>query len=151
FSGDDERVERFTGSRGYAQAGATISKVFTRLPFSRQEAESILHMVPQDRRLAALDFAANKEFVRRGGLADCSILHFATHAVIDEEHPELSEIVLSLVDRRGKPVDGHLRLHEIYELDLPADLVVLSACRTALGRRVRGDGLVGLTRGFAYA
>ncbi|HEX5717487.1 MAG TPA: CHAT domain-containing tetratricopeptide repeat protein [Thermoanaerobaculia bacterium] len=151
FRGDDERVGKTAVSERNAQTGATSSKGFARLPFSRQEAESILQMVPQDRRMAALDFAANKELVRRGDLAGCSILHFATHAVIDEEHPELSEIVLSLVDRHGKPVDGHLRLHEIYGLDLPADLVVLSACRTALGRRVRGDGLVGLTRGFAYA
>ncbi|MCP4654286.1 MAG: CHAT domain-containing protein, partial [bacterium] len=62
-----------------------------------------------------------------------------------------SGVVLSLFDEHGRRRDGHLRLHEIYALQLPADLVVLSACRTALGRRVRGEGLVGLTHGFFYA
>jgi CHAT domain-containing protein len=59
--------------------------------------------------------------------------------------------VLSLVDHAGRPIDGFLHLHEIYNLDLAADLVVLSACRTALGKEVRGEGLIGLTRGFMYA
>jgi len=56
-----------------------------------------------------------------------------------------------MVDSHGRPRDGFLRLGEIYKLHLPADLVVLSACRTALGREIRGEGLVGLTRGFLSA
>ena len=79
------------------------------------------------------------------------ILHFATHGTLNTEHPELSGLVFSLVDRSGKPIDGFLRLHEIYNLDLDADLVVLSACRTALGKEIHGEGLIGLTRGFMYA
>ena len=59
--------------------------------------------------------------------------------------------MLSLVDAQGKPQDGFLRLHEIYSLKLPAELVVLSACQTALGKEIKGEGLVGLTRGFMYA
>ena len=59
--------------------------------------------------------------------------------------------MLSLVDEKGASQDGFLRMHEIYNLRLPADLVVLSACQTALGREIRGEGLVGLTRGFMYA
>jgi CHAT domain-containing protein len=59
--------------------------------------------------------------------------------------------MLSLVDEKGKPQDGFLRLHEIFNLKLPADLIVLSACQTALGKEIRGEGLVGLTRGFMYA
>jgi len=78
-------------------------------------------------------------------------VHFATHGLIDSVHPELSGIVLSLVDERGRPEDGFLRLHDIYNLRLGADLVVLSGCRTALGKDVKGEGLVGLTRGFMYA
>ncbi|HEY0408465.1 MAG TPA: CHAT domain-containing protein, partial [Pyrinomonadaceae bacterium] len=66
-------------------------------------------------------------------------------------HPELSGIVLSLVDKDGRSVDGFLRANEIFNLKLPADLVVLSACRTGLGKEVRGEGLIGLTRGFMYA
>lgn len=84
-------------------------------------------------------------------LVDYRVLHFATHAFLDSNHPELSGIVLSMVDRQGRPQDGFLHLHEIYNLKLNADLVVLSACRTALGREVRSEGLVGLTRGFMYA
>jgi CHAT domain-containing protein len=59
--------------------------------------------------------------------------------------------VLSLVDQEGRPQDGFLRLNEIYNLKLNADLVVLSACRTAVGKDVKGEGLMSLTRGFMYA
>lgn len=89
--------------------------------------------------------------MRSGVLSRYQIVHFATHAVLDTDHPELSGIVLSLVDPGGRPRDGFLRVHEIYQLDLPADLVVLSGCRTALGKAVQGEGLVGLTQGFFYA
>ena len=71
--------------------------------------------------------------------------------MLNSQHPELSGIVLSLVDERGRPRDGFLQTHEIYNLRLNAELVVLSACRTALGKEVRGEGLVGLARGFMYA
>jgi CHAT domain-containing protein len=66
-------------------------------------------------------------------------------------HPQLSGIVLSLVDESGRRQDGYLRLHEIFNLDLPAELVVLSACQTGLGKELKGEGLIGLTRGFMYA
>src|SRR5439155_1849068 len=75
----------------------------------------------------------------------------ATHGLLNSEHPELSGLVLSLVDENGKAQDGFLRMHEIYNLQLPVDLVVLSACQTAIGKEIKGEGLVGLTRGFMYA
>jgi CHAT domain-containing protein len=56
-----------------------------------------------------------------------------------------------MFDRNGEPVDGFLRLHDIYNLDLPVDTVVLSACESYLGKEFRGEGLVGLVRGFMYA
>jgi CHAT domain-containing protein len=59
--------------------------------------------------------------------------------------------VLSLFDKRAEPVDGFVRLHDLYDLRLPGALVVLSACQTALGRQVRGEGVVGLSRGFMFA
>ena len=70
---------------------------------------------------------------------------------MNSDRPELSGVVLSLVNQKGQSEDGVLRLHEIYNLQLNADLVVLSACGTALGKEVRGEGLIGLTRGFMYA
>jgi CHAT domain-containing protein len=71
--------------------------------------------------------------------------------LVNSQHPDLSGIVLSLVDANGRSQDGFLRLHEIYNLRLRADLVVLSACQTALGKEIKGEGLIGLTRGFMHA
>jgi CHAT domain-containing protein len=79
------------------------------------------------------------------------MVHFATHGCVNEDQPQLSGLVLSLFDDKGNPTDGFLRLHDIYNLNLPAELVVLSACQTGLGKDVKGEGLVGLTRGFMYA
>ncbi len=84
-------------------------------------------------------------------LSQYRIVHFATHAISDSERPERSGLVLSLFDRNGQPQNGFLSLGEIYGLTLPADLVVLSACDTGLGREVSGEGLIGLVRGFMYA
>jgi hypothetical protein len=75
----------------------------------------------------------------------------STHGLINNTHPELSGVVLSLVDEKGRPQNGFLPLYDLYNLKLSADLVVLSACQTALGKQIRGEGLVGLTRGFMYA
>jgi CHAT domain-containing protein len=122
-----------------------------RLPFSRLEAEGILAAASPRLTLKATDFIANRETATNGELANYRYVHFATHGILNSEHPELSGIVLSLVNEQGQPVDGFLRLHDIYNLNLPADLVVLSACQTGLGREIRGEGLVGLTRGFMYA
>ncbi|HSS52393.1 MAG TPA: CHAT domain-containing protein [Thermoanaerobaculia bacterium] len=122
-----------------------------RLPSSRREAETIAALVPPAQVFKALDFEATKVAVTGGGLDRFRKLHFATHGLLDSRHPELSGLVLSEYDPRGRPQDGVLRLNDIYNLHLDADLVVLSACRTALGKEVRGEGLIGLTRGFMYA
>lgn len=124
---------------------------FVRLRFSRLEAEQITRFAPDDRSLKALDFAANRETATSADIGQYAIVHFATHGLINSRHPELSGIVLSLVDKQGRPQNGFLRLHEVYNLRLGADLVVLSACQTALGKEVKGEGLIGLTRGFMYA
>jgi CHAT domain-containing protein len=84
-------------------------------------------------------------------LGDYRIVHFATHGLVEASRPELSALALSLFDAQGKPRDGFLRLYEIYNMNLRADLVVLSACQTALGKEIRGEGLVGLARGFMHA
>lgn len=123
----------------------------SRLPFSREEAENILSFVPSGTGLRALGFEASRATATSAQLGQYRIVHFATHGLLNSEHPELSGLVLSLVDAAGKPEDGFLRLHEIYNLKLSADLVVLSACQTGLGKQIKGEGLVGLTRGFMYA
>jgi CHAT domain-containing protein/Tfp pilus assembly protein PilF len=124
---------------------------FTRLAFSRQEAESIIALTPKGTGLKATDFSASRALALSGQLSQYRILHFATHGLLNSERPELSGLVFSLVDREGKPQDGFLRLHEIYNLQLNADLIVLSACETGLGKEIKGEGLIGLTRGFMYS
>jgi CHAT domain-containing protein/Tfp pilus assembly protein PilF len=122
-----------------------------RLPYTRQEAEAILGMVKQGRPLKAFDFDAIPELLTGGSLRGYHIIHIATHSLLDSREPELSGIVFSMVDAKGAPRDGFLRLHEIYNLGLDAGLVVLSACETGAGKEVRGEGLLGITRGFMYA
>jgi len=123
-----------------------------RLLFSRDEAEAILSALPpQQGSLKALDFRANRMTAMSAELGQYRIIHFSTHGLLDSRHPELSGLVLSLFDENGHAEDGFLRLNEIYNLHLNADLVVLSACQTGLGKEVRGEGLVGLVRGFMYA
>jgi CHAT domain-containing protein len=101
--------------------------------------------------LKRLDFAASRAAAMSPELGRYRVVHFATHGVFDNDSPGMSGIMLSLFDSRGRPQDGFLRVHDIYRLHLPADLVVLSACSTALGRNVSGEGLVGVVRGFMYA
>jgi CHAT domain-containing protein/tetratricopeptide (TPR) repeat protein len=123
----------------------------TRLVFSRQEAEGIFALVPGGKGLKATDFDASRSLVLSGELSRYRILHFATHGMLNSEHPELSGLVFSLVDREGRQQDGFLRLHEVYNLQLNAGLIVLSACETGLGKEIKGEGLIGLTRGFMYS
>ncbi|MBP6821642.1 MAG: CHAT domain-containing protein, partial [Acidobacteria bacterium] len=122
-----------------------------RLPYSRQEASAIASLVPADSKLLALDFEANHQLATSSDLSQYRIVHFATHGWLDAVMPDMSAIVLSLFDKDGKPQNGFLRLYEIYNLNLPAELVVLSACETGLGKDIKGEGLIGLTRGFMYA
>ncbi len=124
---------------------------FTRLPFSRYEAESIFALTPKGTGLKATDFNASRALALSPQLSQYRILHFATHGLLNSERPELSGLVFSLIDREGKPQDGFLRLYEIYNLQLNADLIVLSACETGLGKEIKGEGLIGLTRGFMYS
>ena len=124
---------------------------FRRLPSSRKEAETLASLVPRDQLFLAVGFDASRAKATSPELAQYRNVHFATHGVLDSRRPELSKLVLSLYDEKGKPEDGFLRLNDIYSLHLDAGLVVLSACQTALGREIRGEGLVGLTRGFMDA
>lgn len=146
-SSQQNEVERSVKGVGLAGESGRIS----RLPFSRREAKAIMAVVPSGEGAMALDFEASRATATSSELARYRVVHFATHGLLNSEHPELSGVLFSLVDEEGKPQDGFLRLHDIYNLRLPAELVVLSACQTALGKEIRGEGLVGLTRGFMYA
>ncbi|HNJ43578.1 MAG TPA: CHAT domain-containing protein, partial [Acidobacteriota bacterium] len=122
-----------------------------RLPFTRQEATEIRTLATSARTALFLDFAASHNKVTTADIGKYQYLHFATHGLLDTEHPEFSALVLSLVDEKGNRQKGFLRMMEVYNLDLAAQLVVLSACETGLGKNIRGEGLIGLTRGFMYA
>jgi len=123
-----------------------------RLPYSQSEAEVIRKLVPEKSRRLAVGLAVNHAAVTDPELENYAIVHFATHSLLNSKQPELSGVLLSLVDEHGQPQErGILSLGEIYNLKLHAEMVVLSACRTALGKEVKGEGLIGLTRGFMYA
>jgi CHAT domain-containing protein len=130
--------------------GRAFSFALPRLRATGKEAEAIRDLAPGKVKLG-LGLDATREAVLAGNLRDYRVLHFATHAVADTENPELSGLWLSRVDADGHPREGFLGLSDIYDLDLGAGLVVLSGCRTALGKEVRGEGLIGLTRAFQYA
>ncbi len=124
----------------------------TALPGTRTEADLISELVPDAQRTVAYDFDANYAWATNPQLSQYQIVHFATHGFINPTNPELSGIVLALVNRQGQTLnEGFLRLHDIFNLSLPAELVVLSACQTGLGAEVSGEGLIGLTRGLMYA
>ncbi len=136
-------------ARGLGDRSAVA--LFARLPGTQQEAEKILELVPESDRFQAFDFAASRETATSAQLSQYRILHFATHGFFNTLHPELSGIVLSLVNRQGQPQNGLLMTPDIFNLNLPAELIVLSGCQTGLGKEIRGEGLVGLTRGLMYA
>ncbi|MEP6518334.1 CHAT domain-containing protein [Microcoleus vaginatus] len=122
-----------------------------RLPFTRQEAQTILTLFPSASSRQIFDFNASRTTATDGSLANYQIVHFATHGLANSKNPELSGIVMSMVDDKGNLVNGFLRLTDIFNLKLAANLVVLSACQSGMGQNVKGEGMVGLTRGFMYA
>ena len=158
FDAADIRVKRkgtvttVAASPAIVQPAQEPGGMLNRLPFARQEADAILALVPPGQSRAHFDFSASRTAALQSGAnGGLRFLHFSTHAVLNSQNPGLSGVALSAVDELGRDRDGFLRLVDIYNMRLPVDLVVLSACRTALGKGVKGEGLVGLTRGFLYA
>lgn len=121
------------------------------LAYARRELAVLRDIVPAGETFVAADFEATRERLQGTDLTKFAILHFATHGFLDPKRPEHSGLVLSTVNRAGQEQNGFVELQDIYNLHAPVDLVVLSACQTALGKDVRGEGLIGLTRGFMYA
>lgn len=140
-------LRRVSDDLGELAPGKPIPRLFK----ARLEAGKIASLVPANSRICAADFAASRTTALSLILADYRIVHFGSHAFIDNIHPDLSGLVLSLVDDKGEPQDGFLRSTDIFNLRLNADLVVLSACKTAVGKNLQGEGLLSVTRGFMYA
>jgi CHAT domain-containing protein len=157
FTGDKRQDSKQSPPSGAAadlsrawQSGAGGGDI-PQLYFSDMEGSEIIKLVPPESRLLATGFDASRSLIESQVLGEYRIIHFATHGLLNSDHPELSGLILSLYAPSGAKVDGFLRMHEIYNLRLSADLVVLSACQTGVGKEIKGEGLVALTRGFMYA
>lgn len=122
-----------------------------RLAHASEEADAISNLAPTGSTMVAKGFDASRDTAMSSTVGQYQIVHFATHAFLNSEHPELSGIVLTMVDRNGVATNGLMPLHDIYNLDLSSELTVLSACQTALGKEIKGEGIVGLTHGFMAA
>ena len=164
FERDDPRVPHrgekntFIGERPNSLTRAILDtggrQYIARLPASRDEAEAIAGIFQSHNSEGvqlALDFDASRDHLLKTGLSQFQLIHFATHGVVDAEHPELSGLILSLVDVRGSKQDGYLRIGDIYQLKLAADLAVLSSCESAMGKNMESEGIIGLPRAFLYA
>ncbi len=146
--GEDRRQSGLRIGDNMVVAAPESLEPLDRLRFAAKESAAIQSYLPGDRSKVFSGFEARRDVLLRADLSSFDIVHLIAHGEADTEYPELSRLVFSRLDRQGSPVDGNLRAHEIYGLKLNAGLVVLSACETALGRAVRGEGLVGLTQGF---
>lgn len=146
---DTQYLQVFRDAGDIGSVGGSSRLV--RLRYSRQEAEAIAGVAGGDSSMVALDFDASRTKALSEDLRDFKYIHLATHGILDSTDPDLSGLVFSLVNKQGEPAPGFLRLSDIYNLKLPAELVVLSACQSALGKEVKSEGLNGLTRGFMYA
>lgn len=128
---------------------ADVSFEFRQLPWTRTEVNDVADLFPKGERKVFIGAEAKEESVKSENLSGYRYLHFAAHGNIDEDYPARSGIALSFEPESKE--DGILRMGEVMRLKLNADLVTLSACRTGLGKLVKGEGIVGLTRSFLYA
>ena len=148
YGAGDPRIAR--GERS-VHAGVPPLHELPRLPFAAEEAAAIVALLPAERTQLTTGLAARRELFTSGALRDYDIVHIAAHGVVNAHHPDLSGIALAMVDDGGGEQDGFLRLHDLYQLEIGAELVTLSGCETALGREIRGEGMIGLARGFLHA
>ncbi len=122
-----------------------------RLPFTATEAKGILALVPNQDSTSAFGFDASYDWITDPKISQYRYVHLATHGFFDNDKPALSSIILSSFDAKGNDRKAFLRFPDLFNLNLPTELVVLSACETGLGNNVPGEGLVGMTRGLMYA
>ena len=158
FQADDERFGKTSSGKNAPINDEKLKETLrdfgverlSRLPFTGIEAREIVKFAPQNSTLKLGTEASRQKFLH-GEFSSYKILHFATHGFLNQQNPDLSGLVLSLYDEKRQAQNGFLRVIDLYSMRLNADLVVLSACQTALGKEVEGEGIVGLTRGFMYA
>jgi CHAT domain-containing protein/tetratricopeptide (TPR) repeat protein len=159
FDKEDSRIDE-TSETDLSNQNAVLIRLLRDLRFdenlprllaSRQEARNISKFVDNNKVSLQMGFDAKLENIENTDLSNYRILHFATHGLLNTSRPELSGLVFSLYNKNGQPQEGFLSLNDIYKLELSSDMVVLSACQTALGKDVRGEGLIGISRGFLYA
>lgn len=145
-----ETVENFTENNDIAPklSFAESLSSLTRLTESKIEGDSILNFADSSKSDIFTGFAATRERFLNENVSEYKILHFATHGLIDEKRPELSGIIFSRFNEKREKLDEFVRLHDIYGLNLNADLVVLSACETGIGKEEKGEGLLSLNNGF---
>ncbi|HVG06697.1 MAG TPA: CHAT domain-containing tetratricopeptide repeat protein [Thermoanaerobaculia bacterium] len=151
FSTSDSRLPRLPNPGAGRSPSPGAAERFQRLAGTGREARAIAELIDPGQVFLALGARASRATALSGDLAGYRAVHFATHGRIDPETPRLSFLALSMFDEKGQPQEGSLSLSDVYNLELDADLVVLSGCETALGREIRGEGLMGLTQGFFYA
>ena len=118
------------------------------LPYARAEVDAISGLYPAKQVTVFTGKDASESNVKKVDLRQYRVVHFASHGLIDEEEPQFSALVLTPGDNRE---DGFFTMREVFDLKLDADLVVLSACKSGLGKQVRGEGLAGLSRAFFAA
>lgn len=169
FSPTDGRIKRPSGKPsatppGNRRAAETVfddrGSVFGRLPYSKVEADAILALIPSEQGVLFQGFEATRGNFTRLNSGQFRFLHFATHATVDTTRPDLSTIALTLVGEDGQfpfhqkdrnPVRGFVQSFEVFNLNVQVDMVVLSGCRTGLGKEIRGEGVIGLSRSFMIA
>lgn len=148
MEGEIQIAENIT-REGFANKGFA----FNPLPYTRKEVEAIANImkVELEPPYVNLGIEANESTIKSLSLEDYRYIHFATHGyLVDAQNPIIQpSLVLSLVGEQEE--DGFLQMGEIFNLNLNADMVVLSGCETGMGKEVKGEGIVGLTRAFMYA
>ncbi|KST62544.1 hypothetical protein BC008_10450 [Mastigocoleus testarum BC008] len=167
FSRGDERLTRKLNQTDYqsqqklstlsnamgvkSNNNVVVEQLYPRLPNTRKEAEEIASLVPPPEQLQKFDFAANRKAVFAPEFSQYRYIHLATHGILDSQTPERSGVILSLVNEQGEFQRSLLSTPDFFKLNLSADLVTLSGCRTGLGKQVKGEGLIGVTGGLMYS